>query len=406
MTDTADIHDTSDIDRLDQHFADKRDAELNAQMDAEKAKTDVARTTARTELVRKAGVAALLGGTGLGLALFGASFLLHPMVPGKETLRETVREVPGPERVATKEVPGPERVVTKEVRVPGPERVVTKEVPGPERIVTKEVPGPERVVIKEVIKEVPVTPAAVVPAARPAPTASLPAKIPDAVEKTFVDDPAYKSAEYRGRLVTPDANEVKFDDGRTFFPARINPSTQEVEPLNDMKNVVEPFIGDYAYCNKNTWNALYACYVIDNDAVKEIPQTKWFKTSEPKAPNPAAADVSRDIRMVVALGESPYEMVVDTGCSWPMVLPLRVADRLVSKGDAIEAGLTNVTLADGTVQSDRRVILIKRATVAGRVIGDVEAVVMPDANAPLLIGLPALTLVGKFTISGNKVTFS
>jgi hypothetical protein len=31
---------------------------------------------------------------------------------------------------------------------------------------------------------------------------------------------------------------------------------------------------------------------------------------------------------------------------------------------------------------------------------------MPDANAPLLIGLPALTRVGKLTISNNRVTFS
>jgi hypothetical protein len=74
-------------------------------------------------------------------------------------------------------------------------------------------------------------------------------------------------------------------------------------------------------------------------------------------------------KLFAALGDSPYEMVVDTGCSWPMVLPLRVADRLVSRGDAIEAGLANVTLADGAVESDRRVILIKNATVAGRVIG-------------------------------------
>ena len=51
MTDTADIHDTNDIDRLDQHFAARRDAELNARMDAEKAKTDVARSGARAASV-------------------------------------------------------------------------------------------------------------------------------------------------------------------------------------------------------------------------------------------------------------------------------------------------------------------------------------------------------------------
>ena len=91
------LHNTSETDALDAHFIAKREAELA-----------MAKGAARGEFVRRVGVAVLLGGAGLGLALFGASFLVAPKVvtvekeklvtlPGKETVRETIREVPGPE---------------------------------------------------------------------------------------------------------------------------------------------------------------------------------------------------------------------------------------------------------------------------------------------------------------------
>jgi hypothetical protein len=92
------LNDTSNTDALDAHFIAEREGKLA-----------MAKAAARGEFVRKAGIAALLTGAGIGLACLGGSFLLQPKIvtvtnekvvtlPGKETVKETVREVPGPER--------------------------------------------------------------------------------------------------------------------------------------------------------------------------------------------------------------------------------------------------------------------------------------------------------------------
>ena len=91
----ADTHDMSDIEALDAHFAKRRDDELAASMAAEQAKIDVARSAARATVIKRAGVATLLGGVGLGAALFGASFLVTPQVhfTDIEVPRVTMRDV-------------------------------------------------------------------------------------------------------------------------------------------------------------------------------------------------------------------------------------------------------------------------------------------------------------------------
>ena len=117
----ADIHDMSDIETLDAHFAKRRDDELAADMAAEAAKIDVARSAVRATLVKRAGVATLLGGIGLGAALFGGSFLLKPKIVTVEKLAERIIEKPVDrvvEKIVTKEVPGPERIVEKIVEKP------------------------------------------------------------------------------------------------------------------------------------------------------------------------------------------------------------------------------------------------------------------------------------------------
>jgi hypothetical protein len=142
------INDTSETDALDAHFIAKREAELA-----------MAKGAARGEFVRRVGVASLLGGAGLGLALFGASFLIAPkehvvMLPGKETVRETIREVPAPP-------------------------------------IVKSDMGPR---------------------------APYAAKTPE--ENRFVDKPEYKNATYRGRIVrSRDGHELSFEDGMDFHPA-------------------------------------------------------------------------------------------------------------------------------------------------------------------------------------------
>jgi hypothetical protein len=113
--------------RLNEHFAARREQELKLEADAQKAQQEAAMVPLHSERIRKAGLAALAAGAGVGLALFGASFLIAP-----NTRVVTV----------TKEVPGPERVVTVTKEVPGPERVVIRPGPIHEHVVTKDVPGP------------------------------------------------------------------------------------------------------------------------------------------------------------------------------------------------------------------------------------------------------------------------
>jgi len=67
-------------------------------------------------MIKRTGVAGLLGGAGVGLALFGASFLIAP--------KERIVTLPGTvtERTIEKQVPGPERIIEKPVYVTRAER--------------------------------------------------------------------------------------------------------------------------------------------------------------------------------------------------------------------------------------------------------------------------------------------
>jgi gag-polyprotein putative aspartyl protease len=99
--------DTSALKELDDHFAEKRRVALELEAEAERARqaASLAAHTERmaglrNERIRRSGVAALLGGAGLGLALFGASFLIVP-------IQERIVYTPGPERVVTRDAVPP-----------------------------------------------------------------------------------------------------------------------------------------------------------------------------------------------------------------------------------------------------------------------------------------------------------
>ena len=74
---------------MDDHFAQRRAQEIALEAEAARAQHEAALGALRNERIRTAGVAALLVGAGVGLACFGASFLIKPM--------ERVVYTPGPE---------------------------------------------------------------------------------------------------------------------------------------------------------------------------------------------------------------------------------------------------------------------------------------------------------------------
>ena len=425
-------NDLSDVAKLDQHFTDRRAQELALEAETQRAQHAVQMGGVRNERIRKAGIAALLGGAGIGLAFFGASFLIAPNtrvvtvtkeVPGRERVVTVTKEVPGPERVVTKEVPGPERVVTVTKEVPGPERVVTvtKEVPGPERVVTvtKEVPGPERVVTvtkevpgpERVIHDAPVTEApvpAVSPVAPNNPSPYAP-RTPD--EQKFTDKPAYKDAAYHGRIVkSRDGRELSFEDGNDFHPGHWD--NVAGHGVTDEDSVIDsdPYVGDLGMCvedkdHKHMWD----CTAMHNGQVIYIPYKTKATSAKAQPPAKSAGGTPPATEMVginVDLATSwQIRAMVDTGCSWPMSLPSSVASAMLDRGLATRAGSSVSTHADGS-EHDVDVILIKRITVEGRVLHDVEASVAPSQIAPVLLGLGALNRLGSYTITDGRLVFT
>ena len=379
MTETI-TQDFSAAHELDAHYAEQRAQVLRLEANAHTARIAEAAAVLHNERIRRTGIATLMGGAGVGLALLGASFLIAP--------KEHIVTVPGPERVVT--VPGPERVV------PGPERVVTKEVLGPERIVTKEVPGPERIV-----------------------------KVPEYVtpkEKDFTERPEYKSAKLKGHLVADADGLIRFDTGEVFKPLITNPATGLLEQDNGAMYDTAPYLGDLAYCNavpgsdpktNNGWQQ-YNCMVIHKDVVIDLNTTRKQKNAKAD-PCPRTSEnglpilVCGAVNMVnidVEVGAGyPVKAMVDTGCAYPMSVPEILARVLLKKGLATFAGTTKTVLANGEMKEGVEVIMINQVTVDGRNLQDVEAVVSPSTTAPILLGLGALNRLGPYKIEEGKLVF-
>jgi gag-polyprotein putative aspartyl protease len=439
-------NDYTDVTRLDEHFAARREQELKLEADAQKAQHEAAMVPLHSERIRKMGLAALAAGAGVGLALFGASFLIAPNtrvvtvtkeVPGPERVVTVNNEVPGPERVVTvtKEVPGPERVVTVTKEVPGPERVVTKEVPGPERVVVKEVPGPERV-----IHDAPVPPVGPESTSQNCSTmdgkSSYPCNKPStdapktSDEQKFTDKPGYKDAPYNGRIVKSiDGNALSFADGKNLWPYHWDEPAHKAVPTPDVGFDSDELVGDLAMCTTDEHDLTF-CRAMHNGqevgvhgkpAVKSASATPPAPcplslmglptlvcdnapkptTSNDKGPVTSATDM---VKVMVDVDGYPVTAMVDTGCSWPMSIPEALADLLVNQHRAARTTPAKSTLADGSVQ-DTQVVVLDYVTVDGRHLRDVVAAIAPN-GAPILLGLGALNRLGRYAVTDGRLVFT
>jgi hypothetical protein len=260
---------------------------------------------------------------------------------------------------------------------------------------------------------VPVAKPTAAPKPAPGPVASaapLPPKTPDKEERKFIDQPDYKSADHKGRIVKSFDNGLHFDNGTSFYPAKIGPDGKLMDNL-DKIDESDPFIGDYGYCNEvhdeGAPAGVYYCFVIHNDEVQRVPM-RSRTSADPGPPSRTSSENATTppamVNTEVDLGGiGRVKALVDTGCSWPLSLPQGIADTLVKKGLAIHAGASKSLLADGTVK-DVDVILIKSITVAGRELQDIDAAVAPN-DSPVLLGLGALTQLGPFSISDGRIVF-
>jgi predicted aspartyl protease len=88
-----------------------------------------------------------------------------------------------------------------------------------------------------------------------------------------------------------------------------------------------------------------------------------------------------------------------------MALPENIATALIREGLATHAGASESTFADGS-KKDTDLIEIKRITVDGRTLRNVQAAVTPGSNVMTLLGLGALNRLGPFKIENGRIVFT
>jgi hypothetical protein len=234
-------------------------------------------------------------------------------------------------------------------------------------------------------------------------------------EQKFVDQPEYKDAKLRGRIIkSVDGRALSFADGQSFWPAHWDPATQK--PVGDKDQMVEsdPYVGDLGMCVENKSTHLYGCTALHNGGDVQIANVPFPTSAKPTGTwrNPAGMNdprgttpVDKMVNTNVDVSGYPIIAMVDTGCSWPMSIPKVLADTLVNKGKATRTTPAKSTLADGSVQ-DTNVVVINQITVDGRVLKDVVAAVGESNWSPILLGLGSLSRLGQYTIADGKLVFT
>jgi hypothetical protein len=339
------MHDTSNTDRLDDHFAQRRAQEIALEAEAARAQHEAALGALRNERIRRAGVAALLWGCGIGVACFGASFLIKPM--------ERVVYTPGPERVVTRDVPGPERIIKV-----------------PEYVTPKEHDFTERPEYK---------------------TANMKGRV--------VADPDGYIRFDDGKTFIP-----LMPNSTTGLLELDKAAMYDTTPYLGDLGYCNAIPGSEVKTANHT--PLVHCLAIHKDVVVSLDETRKQKSAPPPKPEEHASNNVDMITIDMEVGAGyPVKATVDTGCQFPMAMPQFLADTLLKKGYAIYAGTTKSILADGK-SVDVDVIMINTIAVNGRVLNGVEAVVSPNSHAMILLGMGALNRLGAFNITDGKIVFT
>ena len=171
--------------------------------------------------------------------------------------------------------------------------------------------------------------------------------------------------------------------------------------MNDerMRDDVSAFINDLAIY-RPTPKALFQCVALKGDREVIIPEfpTKPVKQS-------STTHAAEMIAVDILVGPYPVQGTVDTGNGWPMSVPKTYGDAVIRDHLATKAGASSTTLWDGSTR-EVSVIMIDSITVEGWTLHDVEASVSSNDEAPVLLGLPALSRLGRFTITDGKLAFT
>jgi hypothetical protein len=239
-------------------------------------------------------------------------------------------------------------------------------------------------------------------------------------ENKFVDQPEYKDARYHGRIVKSiDGNALSFADGKNFLPYHWDEAAQMAMPTPDLAFDSEELVGDLAMCTKGEHDLMFcrAMHGGQEVSVHGKPAVKRASAT-PTVPCPSTSQNGMPIlvcggpttaaetmvNVMVDVDGYPVTAMVDTGCSWPMSIPEALADLLVGQHRAARTTSAKSTLADGSTQ-DTRVVVIDYIKVDGRHLRDVVAAIAPN-GAPVLLGLGALNRLGDYHIADSKLVFT
>ncbi|UZF93021.1 hypothetical protein [Bosea sp. NBC_00550] len=263
-------HNTDATDALDQFAIKRNNDQHDAEIGKAKAETHGIESHANAEKIAAQGVAdgirrkhaafiALAAGAGIGLACWGASFLLTPEVKVVELEKQVIVKEP----VVVKET-----VIVKEPLIVKETTIVKEPMP-----VT--VPGQPQVAVTP--------PPSTGGGTNSEPKPDSPVPPQTQAERNFTEKPGgYADATIRGRIVKATDGWLHFDTGQYFFPAD-----------GDVENPAyyldtDPFVGDFGYClplvaRPNS----YDCYASHNGATMPIVVRKRGETGGAPAVPPA-----------------------------------------------------------------------------------------------------------------------
>ena len=245
-------------------------------------------------------------------------------------------------------------------------------------------------------------------------------------ESRFEATPGWKASIIKGRILRPDKNGfiLATEDGETgFYPANVNPNGSVVDAPS-MRDDVSGLLNDLTFCREQprpTDKKFFVCSVLLPDGTETTIKQAPIGSSPPASglssyscpPSksglsvlecgvPAATDM---ILVDVDFGSETFvNSMVDTGNSFGLSIPKKLADQLIRSGRANRIGSSQTTLADGSVQSVET-IAVHRITVDGRMLRDVVTSVSPSDSAPVLLGLGALNRLGPYHFTGGRIVF-
>ena len=286
------------------------------------------------------------------------------------------------------------RITYRDIEVP---RITLRDVTVP-NIITKDLEIP----IPRVVAPPP--PVAANP---PSPPSDAP-RTPE--EQKFHDKPEYRDTAYHGRITkSVDGKAISFAGGKSFWPAHWDSATHATVADPDVALDSDPYVGDLGFCRPQREHPeLWDCSAMHGGVEVPIPakQTDASATLPQSSINSTPTRSTTDmINVEVDVGDRAIEAQVDTGCSYPLSMPSSLADELIKKGFAFEAGTTRTSLADGT-EREVRVVMVNAITVEGRVLKDVEAVAPPNPTASVLLGLGALNHLGGYKFEEGRLVFT